>query len=91
MSQKTEFKVIPKQDELDTIERDLRFHPCLNDRPQTITCEQIGQFNRDGYIKGLRIFSTEEIADYRRYFDELLAKVLAAGGDTGSSVAKTLP
>lgn len=84
MAQPTEFKVIPKQIELDQIERDLRFHPCTNDKPQTLTSAQIEQFNRDGYIQGVRIFSDQEIAGYRRYFDELLARVLAAGGDSYS-------
>ena len=41
-------------------------------------------FNRDGYLKGIRIFSEEEIAGIRRYFDHLLASTLAAGGDSYS-------
>ena len=41
-------------------------------------------FNRDGYLKGIRIFSDAEIAGIRRYFDELLARTLAAGGDSYS-------
>lgn len=84
MAQQTEFKVIPKQNELDQIERDLRFHPCTNDSPKQLSVAQIEQFNRDGYIRGIRIFSDEEIGGFRRYFDELLARVLAAGGDSYS-------
>jgi ectoine hydroxylase-related dioxygenase (phytanoyl-CoA dioxygenase family) len=76
--------MIPQQDELGRIERDLRFHPCLNDRPRAFTSEQIEGFNRDGYLKGIPIFSEVEIAEHRRYFDELLARVLAAGGDSYS-------
>ena len=41
-------------------------------------------FNRDGYLKGIRIFSEAEIADIRSYFDDLLARTLAAGGDSYS-------
>jgi hypothetical protein len=84
MTVKTDFKIIPGQSELDQIERDLRFHPAINDHPKTLSAEQIAQFNRDGYIRGIRIFSAEEIAGIRRYFDELLAQTIAAGGDSYS-------
>ena len=77
-------QTLPQQTELDELHRDLQFHPAGVEHPQQLTSEQIAAFNRDGYIKGLRIFSTEEIAEHRRYFDELLAQVLASGGDAYS-------
>lgn len=80
----TEFKVIPGQSELDQIERDLRFHPTVNPQPAVLSVPHIEQFNRDGYLRGLRIFSDAEISDIRGYFDVLLAKVIAAGGDSYS-------
>ena len=46
--------------------------------------DQIGQFNRDGYLKGIRIFTESESRENRRYFDELLARVLAEGGTSYS-------
>ncbi len=49
-----------------------------------LTPEQITAFNRDGYLAGIRIFSEEEITGIRSYFDELLARTLAAGGDSYS-------
>ena len=75
---------IPSTDELSKMQRDLRFHPSTVENPKTLTSEQISTFNRSGYLAGIRIFSQEEIADIRRYFDELLAKTLAAGGDSYS-------
>jgi hypothetical protein len=81
---KTDFQIIPGQNELDQIERDLRFHPAKNDNPRALSRAQIDHFNRDGYIKGIRIFSDAEIAGIREYFDALLAKVIAAGGDSYS-------
>ena len=75
---------IPSTEELANIQRDLRFYPATNDHPATLTKEQIAAFNQDGYLKGLRIFSRDEINEIRRYFDELLAKTLAAGGDSYS-------
>lgn len=80
----TDFKIIPGQTELERIERDLRFHPALTRQPRTLTPDQIEQFNRDGYIRGIRIFSGAEIGAIREYFDDLLARVIAAGGNSYS-------
>lgn len=46
--------------------------------------EQVEAFNRDGYVTKIEIFSEEEIAGIRQYFDELLAKTLAEGGNSYS-------
>ena len=77
-------KFIPTTEELNQLERELRFHPSHVANPRTLTAEQVAAFNRDGYLKGIRIFSEEEIAGIRRYFDDLLARTLAAGGDSYS-------
>ncbi len=81
---KTEFKAVLDQNDLAALERDLRFHPTINPSPKVLTAAQIEQFNTDGYIRGVRIYSDDEIAAIRRYFDDLLAKVVAAGGDSYS-------
>jgi len=75
---------IPKTDELSRIKRDLRFHPSTVTDPQTLTREQVAAFNREGYLKPLRIFDSGEIGAIRVYFDELLAQTLAAGGNSYS-------
>ena len=75
---------IPTNSEIDTLERDLRFHPCSTEHPRALTPEQIAAFNRDGYIKGIRIFDAAEIGAIRAYFDDLLARTLAGGGDSYS-------
>jgi hypothetical protein len=77
-------KFIPTADELRQVKRDLRFHPSTVANPKRLTVEQIAAFNRDGYLKGIQIFSEEEMADIRCYFDRLLARTLAAGGDSYS-------
>lgn len=79
-----EFKTVPEHDQIATMARDLKFHPSTVTTPQALTNEQIDAYNRDGYVKGLRVFSSEEMADHRHYFDELLAKVMAAGKDSYS-------
>jgi hypothetical protein len=84
MQAPTHFKTIPSHDDITRLERDLRFHPSTVQYPQTLTRQQVEAFNRDGYVKGLRIFSSEEMAAQRAYFDALLARVLAEGGDSYS-------
>ncbi len=83
-SLKTEFKSTPDQDDLAQIPRDLRFYPTCNDHPRVLSRADIEQFNREGYLNGLTAYSTHEIADIRHYFDQLLKKVVAAGGDSYS-------
>ncbi|MBI3414739.1 MAG: phytanoyl-CoA dioxygenase family protein [Verrucomicrobia bacterium] len=79
-----QFKMVPEQSELDSLPRDLRFHACANENPRALTREQIEKFNRDGYLKSIRVFDEQEIGGVREYFDDLLARVLAAGGDSYS-------
>jgi non-haem Fe2+, alpha-ketoglutarate-dependent halogenase len=84
MSESTTFRITPTSDELSAVDRDLRFHACENAKPQRLTSAEIAAFNRDGYLSGVRIFSEDEIAGHRRYFDTILASVLAAGGSSYS-------
>ena len=77
-------KFVPSTEELGRLERELCFHPSATNNPRTLTADQVAAFNRDGYLKGIRIFSDEEIAAIRTYFDDLLARTLAAGGDSYS-------
>jgi Phytanoyl-CoA dioxygenase (PhyH) len=78
------FKIIPGKDELTTIPREIRFHPCATTDPRMLSREQIARFNAEGFITGIRIFNDEEIAGHRAYFDELLRRVTATGGDSYS-------
>jgi non-heme Fe2+,alpha-ketoglutarate-dependent halogenase len=75
---------VPTAEALGAVARDLRFHPSTVANPQRLTAAQLAAFNRDGYLAGMAIFDAEEIADIRRYFDELLARTLAAGADSYS-------
>lgn len=79
-----QFKTIPNQEELQQVERDLRFHPSPVVNPQVLSKEQVEAFNRDGYVKGIRIFDDAEMAEHRAYFDELLNQVLRSGGSSYS-------
>lgn len=75
---------IPSAEALRAVARDLRFHPSVVDHPQRLTPDEIEAFNRDGYLSPIPLFGAAEIADIRSYFDGLLARTLAAGGDSYS-------
>lgn len=78
------FAITPPLEDINAITRDLRFHPSPVTKPQALSAEQVAAFNRDGFLKGIRIFDGREIGDHRRQFDNLLARVLAAGGTSYS-------
>lgn len=78
------FAVTPSQEALDAVTRDLRFHPSPATQPKALTNEQVAGYNRDGYVMPLDVFSPTEADANRRYFDGLLARVLAAGGTSYS-------
>ncbi|MDZ4849283.1 MAG: phytanoyl-CoA dioxygenase family protein [Pirellulaceae bacterium] len=75
------FSITPTESELKSIDRDLRFHPIANDSPRYLTSSQIEHYNVRGYVAPISIFSNQEIEAIRTYFDELLKKIVAAGGD----------
>ncbi len=78
------FAVTPSQGALNTVARDLRFHPSSVTRPAALTAGQVAGYNRDGYVLPLDVFAPAEADAHRRYFDDLLARVLAAGGSSYS-------
>ena len=79
MATRTTPRYVVEDEALKTVERKLGFHRLGVSHPRRLTREQIERFNRDGYLKGIRVFEEDEISGVRRYFDGLLAKVLAAG------------
>ncbi|MFN7291556.1 MAG: phytanoyl-CoA dioxygenase family protein [Pirellula sp.] len=78
------YSIVPTDQELQSLERDLRFYPTSNDSPKTLTREQVDGFNVDGYVAPLQIFEQDEITAIRNYFDGLLARVIKSGGDSYS-------
>ena len=78
------YSIVPTDQELQSLERDLRFYPTSNDSPKTLSREQVDAFNVDGYVAPLQIFGKDEIVAIRSYFDGLLARVLKSGGDSYS-------
>lgn len=84
MSDQPEFKTYPTQDQLAHMERDLTFHPSTVQNPKVLTPAQIARFNREGYINGVRVFSTAEIAGTRAFVDAIIGRVMAQGGSSYS-------
>lgn len=86
-SKDTRLKVIPQPDELKQLDRRLVFHPSPVTEPNVLTRAQVDAFNRDGYVKGIRVFSDEEMAVHRVFFDGILARTLAGGGNSYSIIS----
>ncbi|MBI1358373.1 MAG: phytanoyl-CoA dioxygenase family protein [Acidobacteria bacterium] len=84
MAAQADFAIIPTAEDLAEIERELRFFPVENGSPQTLTRDQLDDYNRHGYLRGLSIFSQEEADAIRQEFDRLLAEYTAAGKDSYS-------
>ena len=80
----SKFQAVPDQTDLEKMDRDLRFYPSRVTQPETLSCEQVDQYNRDGYVKDLTVFSQTEVDELRGYFDGLLERAIAAGGDSYS-------
>ena len=79
-----QFSITPSETELAQLDRDLRFHPAINPHPKSLTPEQVAHFNERGFIAPVPIFSSDEITAIRTYFDGLLERVMAAGGNSYS-------
>ena len=73
------FKSNPSHDELRAMDRDLHFYPSRVEHPTALSAEDVAAFNRDGYLKGIRICDKAEITGHRVFFNEQLAKAEAAG------------
>lgn len=84
MSNALKFKTFPTQDQLAHMDRDLNFHPSTVQNPKILTPAQIAQYNRQGYVNGVRVFSAEEIAGTRAFVDALIGRVMAQGGSSYS-------
>lgn len=80
----SQFKAVPDQTDLEKMDRDLRFYPSQVVAPSTLDPSQVEQYNRDGYVRNLAVFSAHEADELRTYFDDLLDRTIAAGGDSYS-------
>lgn len=84
MAHAQEFALVPTEEQLREIDRELRFEPTRNPSPKVLSREQIDFYNANGYLMPLTAFDTKEAADFRGWFDGLLDKTLGAGKDSYS-------
>jgi non-haem Fe2+, alpha-ketoglutarate-dependent halogenase len=80
----SKFQAVPDQTDLESMDRDLRFYPSQVVDPSKLSRDQVAQYNRNGYVKKLTVFPPSEVDDLRVYFDRLLERAIAAGGDSYS-------
>ena len=57
----------------------MRFIPLGVDRPKVLAAGDIDRYNAQGFLCPLDVFDADEIGAIRGYFDQLLARALAAG------------
>ena len=81
---KKDFRAVPRPDDIEGMERDLRFHPSTTEALQVLSPQQVESFNRDGFLKNLKVYEDGEIDPIRSFFDELLQRTLASGEDSYS-------
>lgn len=58
--------------------RQLRFFPATTQNPRKLSRDQVQRFNEKGYVTGLDVYTPAEADANRRFFDDMLAAVLAA-------------
>ena len=84
MAHAQEFALVPTEEQLREIDRELRFEPTRNPSPKVLSREQIDFYNANGYLMPLTAFDAEEAADFRDWFDGLLDQTLGSGKDSYS-------
>jgi len=90
MYSQADLKTLPSDEQLQQLDRTLRFHPSTVQAPKMLSKEQLDTYNREGYLKGFPIFDSQEIGEIRTYFDGVLEEVLAGGGDSYSIISAHL-
>ncbi len=80
----SDFKMIPDENELAAAERDLSFYPADPSLATALSSGDVQGFNERGFVRPVPVFDDDEIADIRSYFDDLLQRVIAEGGDSYS-------
>ena len=79
MQSTNQFDITPSETQLAEMSREMRFFPSTVQLPQFLCAEDVTSYNERGFVSPVEIFSVEEIAVHRQYFDELLEQALAAG------------
>ncbi|MCA9011988.1 MAG: phytanoyl-CoA dioxygenase family protein [Planctomycetaceae bacterium] len=84
MSSTKDFKITPSDDELETLKRNLTFHPADPANTKTLSRAEVEGYNASGFVRPVDVYSTDEITAIRKYFDRLLDRTLASGGNSYS-------
>jgi non-haem Fe2+, alpha-ketoglutarate-dependent halogenase len=84
VSEPQAFDITPSEEQLRQLHRVFQFYPSPVEDPQSLTKSQVEQFNQLGFVLDLEVFDAEQMVAHRAYFDDLLQRVLAAGGSAYS-------
>ena len=78
------FSIVPSQENIDSLDRDLRFFPSPVGNPSVLRLDEVERFNSEGFLSPNSLFSAGEAKEWQVYFDDLLEKVIEGGGDSYS-------
>ena len=70
---------MPITNAIPDMEREIRFHPVVNDHPKKLTPTQIAHYNEKGYLFPLDVFTEAESLANRAYFEMLMTRAEKAG------------
>ncbi len=79
-----QFSIVPTNDQLNSLNRDLSFHTVNNPSPKFLSTSQVENYNKFGFVAPLQAYSSSDIDEIRKYFNDLLQRVIAQGGDSYS-------
>ncbi len=66
-------------EDVSKLDRELRFFPVSNNKPEKLTIEQIGLYNEKGFLFPFKAFNANEAENNRNNFDGILEKFIKAG------------
>lgn len=79
-----DFAIIPDRNSIESVDREIRFFSTDNQSPNSLSTEQIHDWNQDGYLGPLSVYDQAEIREIRTYFDALLETAITEGRDSYS-------
>ena len=79
-----EFSIAPEEQEIARFQGEFQFRPSDSQSPKFLQAAQITEYNANGFLSGLEVFTPDEMVSHRAYFDDLLGRVISEGGTSYS-------
>jgi non-heme Fe2+,alpha-ketoglutarate-dependent halogenase len=70
---------VSRIDALPGLARDLSYHPVGNTNPRVLSGQQIADYNVNGFVFPIDVFSADEIEVHRAFFENLMTRAVEKG------------